>query len=134
MVIHSRDATEDTMRLVRKYRPQGVMHCFSGSAETAAELVKLGMYVGFTGVLTFSNAKKARRACEAVPIDRLLVETDCPYMAPTPLRGQRCDSSMLPYTIAAMAAVKGLSPEEMAAQTFRNACAMYRIPQKEESL
>lgn len=127
VVIHSRDAWEDTMELLRKYRPKGVMHCFSGSAETAREIVEMGMYVGFTGVVTFKNAKKALKALEAVPLDRLLVETDCPYMAPEPNRGKRNYSGYLPYTIAAMAAVKGLSPDEMAEITAENAERLFNI-------
>ena len=127
VVIHSREATQDTMNLVRKYRPKGVMHCFSGSAETAKELVELGMYVGFTGVLTFKNAKKAKLAAQAVPADRLLLETDCPYMAPIPFRGKRCDSSMLPYTAQAMAELQGLSTQEMIDQTRQNACRLFKI-------
>lgn len=113
VIIHSRDACEDTMTLLRKYKPRGVLHCFSGSAETAREVVKLGMYVGFTGVLTFKNAKKAWAACEAVPLDRLLLETDCPYMAPVPHRGERSHSGMIKYTAAKMAEIKGVSAEEM---------------------
>lgn len=127
VVIHSRDAWEDTMELLRKYRPKGVMHCFSGSAEIAREIVGMGMYVGFTGVVTFKNAKKALKALEAVPTDRLLVETDCPYMAPEPNRGKRNYSGYLPYTIAAMAAVKGLSPDEMAEITAENAERLFGI-------
>jgi len=127
VVIHSRDAWEDTMELLRKYRPKGVMHCFSGSAETAREIVAMGMYVGFTGVVTFKNAKKALKALEAVPLDRLLVETDCPYMAPEPNRGKRNYSGYLPYTIAAMAAVKGVSPDEMAEITAENAESLFGI-------
>lgn len=127
VVIHSRDAWEDTMELLRKYRPKGVMHCFSGSAETAREIVGMGMYVGFTGVVTFKNAKKALKALEAVPADRLLAETDCPYMAPEPNRGKRNYSGYLPYTIAAMAAVKGVSPEEMAEITAENAERLFGI-------
>lgn len=127
VVIHSRDAWEDTMELLRKYRPKGVMHCFSGSAETAREIVTMGMYVGFTGVVTFKNAKKALKALEAVPLDRLLVETDCPYMAPEPNRGKRNYSGYLPYTIAAMAAVKGVSPDEMAEITAENAERLFNI-------
>lgn len=127
VVIHSRDAWEDTMELLRKYRPKGVMHCFSGSAETAREIVGMGMYVGFTGVVTFKNAKKALKALEAVPLDRLLVETDCPYMAPEPNRGKRNYSGYLPYTIAAMAAVKGVSPDEMAEITAENAERLFSI-------
>lgn len=127
VVIHSRDAWEDTMELLRKYRPKGVMHCFSGSAETAREIVAMGMYVGFTGVVTFKNAKKALKALEAVPLDRLLVETDCPYMAPEPNRGKRNYSGYLPYTVAAMAAVKGVSPDEMAEMTAENAERLFGI-------
>ena len=127
VVIHSRDAWEDTMELLRKYRPKGVMHCFSGSAETAREIVEMGMYVGFTGVVTFKNAKKALKALEAVPLDRLLVETDCPYMAPEPNRGKRNYSGYLPYTVAAMAAVKGVSPDEMAEITAENAEKLFNI-------
>lgn len=113
VIIHSREACADTMELLEKYRPKGVMHCFSGSAETAESIVKLGMYVGFTGVLTFKNAKKAVAACAAVPKDRLLLETDCPYMAPTPYRGERCDSGMIMQTAAKMAEIKGTSCDEM---------------------
>ncbi len=113
VIIHSRDASGDTLDILREYKPHGVLHCFSGSTETAREVVKLGMYVGFTGVLTFKNSKKAWAACEAVPIERLLLETDCPYMAPAPHRGERCDSSMIRFTAAKMGEIKGVSEEEM---------------------
>ena len=113
VIIHSRDACAETMEILRKYKPRGVMHCFSYSAETAQEVIKLGMYIGFTGVLTFKNAKKAVQACEEIPIDRLLLETDSPYMAPEPHRGERSDSSMIQYTAAKMAEIKGVSTEEM---------------------
>ncbi len=113
VIIHSRDAWGDTMELLRKYKPRGVVHCFSGSAETAREIVRLGMYVGFTGVLTFKNSKKAWAACEAVPPDRLLLETDSPYMAPVPHRGEKSHSGMIKYTAAKMAEIKGVSTEEM---------------------
>lgn len=113
VIIHSRDACAETMEILREYKPRGVMHCFSYSAETAIEVVKLGMYIGFTGVLTFKNAKKAVQACEVIPTDRLLLETDCPYMAPEPHRGERSDSSMIQYTAAKMAEIKGVSTEEM---------------------
>ncbi len=113
VIIHSRDACEDTMRLLREYKPRGVLHCFSGSAETAREAVALGLYIGFTGVLTFKNAKKTVAACEAVPLDRLLLETDCPYMAPEPFRGQKSHSGMIARTAAKMAEIKGVSAEEM---------------------
>lgn len=113
VIIHSREASGDTLENLKEYKPKGVLHCFSGSAETAREVVKLGMYIGFTGVLTFKNSKKAWAACEAVPIDRLLLETDCPYMAPVPHRGERSESSMIKFTAAKMAEIKGVSTEEM---------------------
>lgn len=121
VVIHSRDASGDTLEILRRYKPRGVLHCFSGSPETAREVVKLGMYIGFTGVLTFKNSKKAWAACEAVPTDRLLLETDCPYMAPVPHRGERCDSSMIAFTAAKMAEIKGVSTEKMIDIAYKNA-------------
>jgi len=127
VIIHTRDATEDTMNILKKYRPRGVVHCFSGSAETAKEVIKLGMYIGFTGVLTFKNAKKALRALEEVPMDRLLLETDCPYMAPVPFRGKRCDSSMIAYTAEKAAEIKGLSVQELVDITCGNAKRFYGI-------
>lgn len=127
VIVHSRDASEDTLNILKKYRPKGVVHCFSGSAEIAAEIVKLGMYVGFTGVITFKNAKKAIRALEAVPMERLLLETDCPYMAPVPFRGKRCDSSMIAMTAGKAAEIKGISIQEMLDITCRNGMTFYGI-------
>lgn len=128
VIVHSRNASEDTLDILKEYRPAGVVHCFSGSAEVAKEVIKLGMYIGFTGVLTFKNAKKALRALEAVPLDRLLLETDCPYMAPEPLRGRRCDSSMICYTAEKAAQVKGVSTQELLDITCRNGMDFYHIP------
>ena len=113
VIVHARDCTEDYLRILQEMQPRGVVHCFSGSAETAEIVVKLGMYVGFTGVLTFKNAKKALRALAAVPKDRILLETDCPYMAPVPYRGKRCDSSMIVHTAEAAANVYGIGTQEM---------------------
>ena len=127
VIVHSRNATEDTIEILKEYRPRGVVHCFSGSAETAKEVIKLGMYIGFTGVLTFKNAKKALKALAKVPIDRLLMETDCPYMAPEPFRGRRSDSSMIAYTAAKAAEVKGIPVEELIDITCRNGMKMYGI-------
>lgn len=127
VVIHSRDAVADTMELLQKYRPKGVVHCFSGSPETAKEVVKLGMYVGFTGVLTFNNAKKAVASAEAVPNDRFLLETDCPYMAPTPFRGKRCQSDMIAHTAEKMAEIKGIPVEEVLCLASENAKRLYGI-------
>lgn len=127
IIVHSRDACEDTLNILKKYKPRGVVHCFSGSAETAKEVIKLGMYIGFTGVLTFKNAKKALKALAEVPNDRLLLETDCPYMAPVPFRSKRCDSSMIPYTAAAAAEVKGMDVQELVNMTCENAKRFYNI-------
>lgn len=127
VIVHSRDACNDTIEIIRRYRPKGVVHCFSGSKETAAEYVKLGMYIGLTGVVTFKNARKAREVAESVPIERLLIETDCPYMAPEPWRSKRCDSSMLVSVAAKIAEIKGISAESVIRQTYENACKLYQI-------
>lgn len=121
VIIHSRNASEDTMKILREYKPFGVVHCFSGSAETAREVISLGMYISFTGVLTFKNAKKALKALAEVPIDRLMLETDCPYMAPVPYRGERCDSSMIEETAKKAAEIKGVSLQEILDRTCENA-------------
>lgn len=126
VVIHSRDATEDTMSILRERgKVRGVMHCFSGSAETAKQVLALGMNISFTGVLTFKNARKAIEALEVVPMERLMLETDCPYMAPEPNRGKRCDSSMIVHIIQKIAEVKGISPELAAKQTMENTLALF---------
>ncbi len=127
VIIHSRDAWEDTFYMLKKHRPEGILHCFSGSAESAREIVKLGMYIGFTGVLTFKNAKKALKALAEVPMDRLLLETDCPYMAPVPFRGKRCDSSMIIHTAEKAAEIKGISVEELLKITCENGKRIYSI-------
>ncbi|WP_296628128.1 TatD family hydrolase [uncultured Negativibacillus sp.] len=128
VIIHNRDAHQDTLELLKKYRPKGIMHCFSSSAEVAKEVLRLGMYIGFTGVITFKNARRAVEAAAEIPLDRLLVETDCPYMAPEPYRGKRCDSTMLPRMVEKLAQIKGIDPQQLADQTFQNACAVYNIP------
>lgn len=127
VIVHDREAHADTLALLQKYRPRGVVHCYSGSAETAGELISLGLYLGFTGAVTFKNNKKAPAVLAAVPFDRVLIETDCPYMAPVPLRGRRCDSTMLEYTVSAVARMAGLAPEEAAKKTAANARALFSI-------
>lgn len=127
VIIHSRDAWDDTLSILKNQRPNAVVHCFSGSAEMAREVLKLGLYVGFTGVLTFKNAKKALKALAEVPMDRLLLETDCPYMAPEPFRGKRCDSSMIAFTAAKAAEIKGLDVQELINITNENGRKFYRI-------
>ncbi len=127
VVIHSRDACEDTMEILREYRPNGVMHCFGYSAEIAEEIISMGMYISFTGVITFKNAKKAVRALQTVPPDRLMLETDCPYMAPEPYRGKRCDSSMIEQTASKAAEIFGIQTQELLDITCENAKRFFGI-------
>lgn len=107
VIVHDREAHEDTLNLLKKYKPKGVVHCFSGSIETAKQVIDLGMYIGLGGAVTFKNAKKPVEVAKYVPSDRLLLETDCPYMTPVPFRGKRCDSSLIPYSAAVIAGVRG---------------------------
>lgn len=127
VIIHSREAAQDTFELVRQYRPRGVVHCYSYSAELARQLAGLGMYIGFTGAVTFPNARKPLEAAAAVPLSRLLLETDCPYMAPAPNRGRRCDSTMLPYTAAALAKAQGVETERFIEVTWQNAYDCFEL-------
>lgn len=126
VILHCRDAMGDMMEILREYRPKGVMHCFSGSAESAKEVLALGLYIGFTGVITFKNARRPLEALAEVPLDRLLIETDCPYMAPVPYRGKRCDSTMLTETAAVMAREKGVSVAEIGRITAENAARLFQ--------
>ncbi len=128
VVIHDREAHGDTLELLQKYRPAGVVHCFSGSPEMAAEVVKLGMYVGLGGAATFKNARKAVEVAAMLPADRLLLETDAPYMAPVPFRGKRCDSALIAYTAARLAEIRGETPETLIARCRENACRMLGLP------
>jgi TatD DNase family protein len=128
VIIHSREATEDTLEILQKFPSvTGVVHCFSGSAETAEVLLKLGYYIGFTGVVTFNNAKKVARAAQVVPLDRLLLETDCPYMAPVPLRGKRCESPMIVYTAEKLAQIKGVDAQQLVDAARENTCQLFGI-------
>ncbi|MBQ3005005.1 MAG: TatD family hydrolase, partial [Clostridia bacterium] len=127
IIVHDREAHEDTMNLLKRYKPKGVVHCFSGSAEMAKEVVKLGMYIGLGGAVTFKNARKPREVAAVVPEDKLLIETDCPYMTPVPYRGQRCDSSFIPYTAEVLAEVRGVTSEEILNITRRNANMLFGL-------
>ena len=127
MIVHDREAHEDTLRLLQKYRPRGVVHCFSGSAETAREVLKLGMYIGLGGAVTFKNAVKPVEVAKMVPTDRLLVETDAPYMAPVPCRGKRCDSRMIAYTAERLAEIRGVDAQDLLHATARNARALFGL-------
>lgn len=128
VIIHQRDAYEDALKIVDEFPSvKGVFHCFSGSLEYAKEVVKRGYYMGFTGVITFKNARKAVEVVQWAPLDKLLLETDCPYMAPEPYRGRRCDSTMLPRMAEKIAELRGLSPEQIAKITRENALHLFRM-------
>ena len=127
VIVHDREAHADTYALLKKYRPKGVLHCFSGSAEDAAWLTAQGLYIGFGGAATFKGAKRAVKAAAAVPADKLLLETDCPYMAPEPCRGRRCDSSLIAHTAAFLAGVRGETPEQLLETACQNARALFGL-------
>ena len=132
VIVHEREAHADGMAVVEEF-PQvtGVFHCYSGSAEMAQWLVSRGWYIGFTGVLTFKNARKAVEVAQQLPLDRIVLETDCPYMSPEPHRGKRNDPSRLPFMAQKLAQLRGLSAEEVAAITTENGRRLYRLPAAE---
>ena len=129
VIVHDRDAHADCLSIVRDFpQVRGVFHCFSGSAEMARELVKLGWMVSFTGVLTYKNARRAVEAAQAVPLDRIMIETDSPYMAPVPHRGKRNDSGYVRHVCEKLAEIKGITFEECAQATLENGKRFYGIP------
>lgn len=129
VIIHSREAAADTMDIMRKYASgmQAVIHCYSYSAEMAKEYVKMGYYIGIGGVVTFKNAKKLKNVVEAVPLTSIVLETDCPYLAPEPFRGKRNSSLYLPYVAEKIAELKGVSAEEVVRQTEKNSRNLYGL-------
>ncbi len=127
VVIHCRDAYGDLTDILREHPVRGECHCFSGSAETAAELVRMGFYIAFGGSLTWDNAEKPRRALAAVPPDRLLFETDCPYLSPAPFNYSRCQSELIVYVAKTAAEVLGMSAQELTDITRENAKRLFGI-------
>ena len=127
IIVHDREAHGDTMEILKKHRPKGVLHCFSGSPETAAEVLKLGMYIGLGGALTFKNARKAVEVAQMLPLDRLLLETDCPYMAPVPMRGKRNNSGYIPFIAEKVAEIKGIDPQSVLDVTAENTKVLFNI-------
>ena len=128
VIIHEREAHDDGMRIVKEFpKVKGVFHCYSGSAEMARQLVNMGWYIGFTGVLTFKNARKAVETAASIPLDRIVLETDCPFMAPEPFRGKRNDPGYLPKMAEKLAEIRNISVEEAIAATTENAKRLYRI-------
>lgn len=127
IIVHDRDAHADTLEILKKYKPKGVVHCFSASAELMEEAEKIGMYIGLGGAVTFKNARKPKLVAAAVREDRLLLETDCPYMAPVPNRGKRCDSSMIEYTAKEIAQIRGIDFEKLISVCADNAKELFNI-------
>lgn len=129
VIIHSRDAAEDTLQVMKDHAQglRGVIHCFSYSKEMAEIYVKMGFYIGIGGVVTFKNGKKLKEVAEAIPLERILLETDCPYLAPEPFRGKRNSSLYLPYVAKAIAEIKGITYEEVVLQTEKNGKELFGI-------
>lgn len=129
IIIHSRDAAEDTLKIMKEHAQglRGVIHCFSYSKELAEEYVKMGFHIGIGGVVTFKNGKKLKEVAEVVPLERILLETDCPYLAPEPYRGKRNSSIYIPHIAQAIADIKGLTCEEVVAQTEANGKELFKI-------
>lgn len=131
VIVHEREAHEDGCRVVEEFpEVTGVFHCYSGSAEMAKWLTGRGWYIGFTGVITFKNARKAVETAETIPLDRIVIETDCPYMAPEPFRGRRNDPGYVYRMAERLAEIRGVSPAEMRRVTFANGCRLYGIQEE----
>lgn len=128
VIVHDREAHGDSLAIVKEFPGvRGVFHCYSGSVEMARELVELGWMISFTGVLTYSNARKAVEVVQAIPLEHLMIETDAPYMAPVPFRGKRNHSGLVRYTCERLAELKGISPEQAARATWENGRRFFRI-------
>ena len=128
VVIHDREAHADTMRILKKYTPKKVLlHCYSGSKEMLKEVMKLGAFISMGGVVTFKNARVPVEVAEAVPVDRLLLETDCPYLAPVPFRGKRNSSEKIAFTAEKIAEIKGMDTQNLIDITTRNAVEFFSI-------
>ena len=130
IVIHCRDAYDDlygTLRSEGMSLRGGIMHCFTGNQEQARQALDLGLFVSFSGIVTFKNAEELREAAKLVPVDRMLVETDCPFLAPIPFRGKPNEPALLPYTLRRLAEGKGMAPEALAEATFENACNVSQL-------
>ena len=128
VIVHERNAHDDGMRIVKEFKGvSGVFHCYSGSAEMARQLVDMGWYIGFTGVLTFKNARKAVETAASIPLERIVLETDCPFMAPDPFRGKRNDPGYLYRMAEKLAEIRGIRVEEVHRVTTKNGKRLYRI-------
>ena len=129
VIIHSRDAAADTFEIMKQHAAgmKAVIHCYSYSAEMAREYVKMGYYIGVGGVVTFKNAKKLKQVVEEIPLASIVLETDCPYLAPVPYRGKRNTSLYLPYVAEQVAELKGITVEDVIRQTEKNSRELYGL-------
>lgn len=127
VIVHDREAHGDTLDILKQTKPQGVLHCFSGSKEMAKEIIKLGMYIGMNGVVTFKNARKSLDVVKEIPLERLVLETDCPYLCPVPFRGRRNDSSYIPHIAERIGEVLGRDAQEILDITAENARRLYHL-------
>ncbi len=127
VIVHDREAHGDTLDILKTTKPKGVVHCFSGSKEMAREIIKLGMYIGLNGVVTFNNARKSLEVVRDIPLDRLVLETDCPYLAPVPHRGKRNDSSLIPFIAEKIATLLDMDAQELLNITNENAKKLYNL-------
>lgn len=127
VIVHDREAHGDTLDILKTTKPKGVVHCFSGSKEMAREIIKLGMYIGLNGVVTFNNARKSLEVVKEIPLDRLVLETDCPYLAPVPHRGKRNDSSLIPFIAEKIATLLDMDAQELLNITNENAKILYNL-------
>lgn len=127
IIVHDREAHQDTMEILKKYRPRGVVHCFSGSSEMASEVLRLGMYIGIGGVVTFKNAQKLVNVVDNIGVDNVLLETDAPYLAPVPFRGKRCDSSYIKFVAEKISEIKGIDYGKVLEVTKVNALKLFGL-------
>lgn len=127
--IHNRNAFEDTLTILKEHKPKfgGVMHCYSGSVEALQEVLKLGLYIGLDGPLTFTNAKTPKEVCEEVPLDKLLVETDCPYLSPHPLRGTVNEPKNIALILDEIARIKQISKKHILDVIYKNSCNLFGV-------
>lgn len=129
IIVHAREATEEAFELIKSVNPEkrGVIHCFSASLEMAKRYIDMGYYIGIGGVVTFKNSKTLKEIASAIPLSSILIETDCPYMAPVPMRGKRNDSSLLSYVAEEIASLRGITSEEVIEATDRNARTLFNL-------
>lgn len=129
IIIHNREAFDDCLKILKEYKPvaSGTMHCYSGSVELLRDVLDIGLYIGLDGPVTFKNAKTPKEVAEIVPLDKLLLETDCPYLTPHPFRGELNEPVNIRLILDEIAAIKGLSKKHIAEVTFENTCRLFRI-------